>query len=75
MTQSEKKSDLIQLGKRIAKLRKNKGITLEKLAYEMDLSKGNLSDIEQGNRDPRYMTLRAIARGLNLSISKLLQNF
>lgn len=59
------------LGSRIAKERKKRGITLEKLAYEMGLSKGNLSDIEHGKRDPRYTTLRAIAVGLKVPVQSL----
>jgi transcriptional regulator with XRE-family HTH domain len=62
------------LGKRIAKFRKERGFSLERLAYELDLSKGNLSDIEQGKRDPRYTTLQALAGGLELSISERLKD-
>lgn len=69
-----KSEQLIKLGQRIAALRRKKGITLEKLAYEMGISKGNLSDIENGKRDPRYTTLKAIADGLEISISQLLKD-
>ena len=67
------KPELLELGHRISKLRKKRGITLEKLAYEMGLSKGNLSDVEHGKRDPRYTTLKAIAEGLDMSLSQLLR--
>ena len=66
---------LIELGKRISIERKKRGITLEKLAYEMDISKGNLSDIEHGKRDARFSTLKSIADGLDMSVSALLKNF
>lgn len=69
-----RKEVLHRLGLRISKERKRRGVTLEKLAYEMGLSKGNLSDIEQGKRDPRFTTLRAIAVGLKVSISQLLKD-
>lgn len=69
-----KASTLAMLGERIAKHRKKRGITLEKLAYEMDISKGNLSDIEHGKRDPRFTTLKAIADGIGVSISQLLKD-
>ena len=65
---------LLALGERISKQRKKRGITLEKLAYEMGISKGNLSDIEHGKRDPRYSTLKAIAEGLDMHISQLLKD-
>lgn len=65
---------LLQLGEKISKQRKRRGITLEKLAYEMGISKGNLSDIEHGKRDPRYTTLRAIAEGLDIPLAQLLRD-
>ena len=65
---------LLGLGQRIARLRKRRGMTLERLAYEMGISKGNLSDIEHGKKDPRYSTLRAIAEGLEISVSQLLKD-
>lgn len=48
-------------------------MTLEKLAYEVGISKGNLSDIENAKRDPRFTTLLAIAEGLDVSVSHLLK--
>ena len=69
------KNELLKsLGSRIAKERRRRGVTLEKLAYEMGLSKGNLSDIEHGKRDPRYTTLRAIAVGLKVPVQSLLKD-
>ncbi len=61
----------IALGKNISKVRKSRGLTLEKLAYEMDISKGNLSDIENGKIDCRASTLFLITQGLDINISKL----
>lgn len=69
-----RKDILRQLGSRIAKERRKRGITLEKLAYEMGMSKGNLSNIEHGKRDPRFITLRAIATGLDVNLSQLLKD-
>ncbi len=67
--------DLLRaLGNRISKERQKRGITLEKLAYEMGLSKGNLSDIERGRRDPRFTTLRAIATGLRIPVALLIKD-
>lgn len=61
------------LGSTITKARTRKGITLEKLAYGVGISKGNLSEIEAGKRDPRYSTLKVIAEGLGLTLSQLLK--
>lgn len=64
----------LKLGQRISSLRKRKGLTLEKLAYEVGISKGNLSNIENGKRDPRFSTLSAIADGLGLTLGQLLKD-
>lgn len=63
----------IAIGERISMLRKKKGMSLEKLAYEAGISKGNLSDIENSKRDPRFTTLLQIANGLEISLSVLLK--
>jgi transcriptional regulator with XRE-family HTH domain len=48
-------------------LRKEVGLTAEKLAYESDLgSKGYLSDIEKGLALPTVKTLRVIAERLGV---------
>lgn len=64
---------LTKLGQTISVERRKRGITLEQLAYQMGISKGNLSDIENGKRDPRYTTLLAIAEGLEIPLAKLLK--
>jgi transcriptional regulator with XRE-family HTH domain len=64
---------LSALGERISLQRKKRGITLDQLASKMSISKGNLSDIERGKRDPRYSTLLAISQGLHMHVCDLLQ--
>lgn len=63
------------LGQHISKERQKRGISLERLADEMKISKGNLSDIENGKRDPRLSTLVAIAEGLGLKLTQLLRDY
>jgi XRE family transcriptional regulator, regulator of sulfur utilization len=65
--------ELKELGKRLATLRKKKGMSMEKVAYEASISKGNLCDIEAGRRNPRYCTLRSIAHALGMQVSQLLE--
>lgn len=60
-----------RIGRRISEVRKKKGMTAEKLAYENDLSKGYLSDIENGNRIPSIRLLDKIARALDTDIKDL----
>lgn len=57
--------------KRLSKLRQAKGLTIEKLAYENDISKSTLSRIERGLVDPKLSTLIKIAKGLEIRPSKL----
>lgn len=48
-------------------------MTMERVAYEASISKGNLCDIEAGKRNARYCTLRSIASALSISVSQMLQ--
>jgi transcriptional regulator with XRE-family HTH domain len=70
---NDKKRLLAELGSELRRIRLSKGVTLEKLAYGAGISKGNLSDIEHGKRDPRFSTLKAISEGLEISVSQLLK--
>lgn len=75
MDAEKNKSQILQeLGRRIAETRRVRGISIERLAYGVGISKGNLSDIENCKRDPRYTTLLAIAEGLELPLSQLLKD-
>lgn len=74
MAQDKEKTDALRkLGRTISTQRQKRGLTLEKLAYETGISKGNLSEIESGKRDARYWTLRKIADGLEVPLSALLK--
>lgn len=59
-----------RVAKRIKKLREARGLTIEKLAYANDMSKGNLSKIERGMIEPKLVTLEKIARGLDVSLKE-----
>ena len=61
-----------KLARKIQQLRKENGITLEKLAYENDISKGNLSNIENCKRSPSLTTLVKLANGFNCKVKDLL---
>ncbi|MFN8845402.1 MAG: helix-turn-helix domain-containing protein [Bdellovibrionales bacterium] len=66
---------LLKLGERITswRRRRRRQMTIEELSTKMSISKGNLSDIEAGKKDPRYSTLLAISEGLGITISTLLR--
>jgi len=64
---------LMELGKRIKRLRKKKGYTQTDLAVHLDMNRGHLSDIERGKREVGLITLQVIARGLDTTMSALLR--
>lgn len=68
----EEQRRLKRLIQRIVETRQKRGLSIEALANSVGISKGNLSDIENLKRNPRYTTLVAIAEGLGLTISELL---
>lgn len=59
-----------QIGERIVALRKERGITMEKLAYESGISKGGLSEIERGMKDTRISTIFRICNTLEMSVKE-----
>ena len=61
----------IRIGKRISKLRRHKGLTSEALAYQNGISKGYLSDIENGNRLPSLKMLARLAKIFGVDVVAL----
>ncbi len=59
------------LGKRIKELRKEAGLTQEKLAELIDIETTSLSGIESGRHFPSLPTLERIANNLNVEIKSL----
>ena len=61
----------LAVGKRIAHLRAENGLTLERLAYESGFSKGHLSSIERGLVRPTIQSLQTLADGLGVLLLDL----
>jgi transcriptional regulator with XRE-family HTH domain len=61
------------VGSRIRKLRENKGLTIEQLSDRTGVSKGFLSDTENGNRNMSSQNILKIANELNASLDYLLR--
>lgn len=59
------------LGARIRALRQEMGITQETLAWDSDLAKGYLSQVEAGKRTPSVPALFALAARLGLQAADL----
>jgi DNA-binding XRE family transcriptional regulator len=62
----------IKLGEHIQFLRKDMGITQEKLAHQIGLDRVTIGYIEQGVRTPKLSTLFAISKALDVPIQNIL---
>ncbi len=56
------------LCKRIVAYRKQQGLTIEQLAYQSGISKGGLSEIERGKKEPRAYTIFKICLTLGITM-------
>lgn len=68
----KEKKTLLKFGKHLRELRLAKGLTQEKLNFKADLSKNAVGLIERGEINCSILTLEALARGLEISMKKLI---
>ena len=68
---ADKKADAI-LGKRIAKLRKERGLTQVQLADKISIAQPVLSNYERGKLRPNHQVLTLLAKALQVSTDELL---
>lgn len=66
------KSNLKELGKKIKKLRGQRGLLQVDLAVRVGISSGYVGSIEQGLRSPSLKVLHKISKTLKVPISILL---
>ncbi len=71
--QKEKQNVLRQLGERIRKLRKEKGMSQEKFADESGVERSYMGAIERGERNPTFIKLYMIAKALKVSLPHLFE--
>lgn len=67
----QEKKYLQAFGKRLAEVRKSRGLTQEKLAEMLDISAVSVTYLETGRRWPRLLTLHRIAKALRVNVSDL----
>lgn len=60
-----------QLAATVLRLRKERGITQEELAYEADLTISAMARIERGRSNPAWTTVLAIAGALGITLQDL----
>jgi len=61
----------MEIGRRIAQVREERGLSQSGLAREMGVSQSAVSQIEAGERNPSYEMLRQIATALKISVPHL----
>jgi transcriptional regulator with XRE-family HTH domain len=62
---------LRRLGKRIQKLRRQRGLSQEAFAYEVELARSYLSGVERGKRNLSFKAVNKIAAQLDVTIAEL----
>jgi len=72
MANTENTISLQQLGAHVRNLRTKKSMTQVELASKCGLDRNYIGMLERGERNPSYLTLVKIAKGLGLSMSNLL---
>lgn len=63
----------VALGQAIREFRLQVDLTQEALAHRADVTVGQLSKIERGHSNPRWLTLRKIAVGLGIPLTDLVK--
>ncbi|OWR32527.1 DNA-binding protein [Saccharibacillus sp. O23] len=64
----------VRIGQNLQRIRKQRGLSLDKLAALTNVSKGMLHQMERGDIQPTVTTVWKIATGLNISFSSLLRD-
>lgn len=63
------------LGEKIRELRREKGLSQEEFAFQCNLDRTYISDVERGKRNISIINLRNIADALEVPLSKLFEDF
>ena len=63
-----------QLGKNVARLRRERGLSQEELGFESSLHRTYISGIERGIRNPTVLVLRKLADVLEVPPARLLED-
>ena len=71
----ENQEILVEFGKLLKQIRTEKGLTLLELEVRTGINEGDISKIERGKKNLAFTTLVKLARGLEISTSKLLAKF
>jgi transcriptional regulator with XRE-family HTH domain len=67
----DKEPELVAFGRVIAELRNARGMTQEALAHAAELHWTYIGQVERGERNLSYGSVRKLARGLGVSMQQL----
>lgn len=73
MADTQEKTLMRAFGKRVAELRRKKGMTQEQLAAKIDAHVTTIAFIEGGTKFVRLSTLRKLAQALGVEIKELFE--
>jgi len=62
------------VGRNVRRIRKQRGMTQEKLAFEAEIDLTYVGGIERGKRNPSLLVLAQIAEALSTPLGKLLSD-
>jgi transcriptional regulator with XRE-family HTH domain len=60
-------------GRNVRRVRQQKGLTQEKLAFEAEIDLTYMGGIERGRRNPSLLVMARIADALSVALPKLLE--
>jgi transcriptional regulator with XRE-family HTH domain len=72
MNESRDSQRLKMAGNKIRETREHLGLSQDEVVLKCDVTKGNLSNIENGNKDFYFTTFLEIAKGLGVEPKDLL---
>ena len=67
-----RKEELVKLGKVIREKRLSRNLTQLELSVRAEVDRNYIGMLERGDRNPSYLSLLKIAKGLELPIDELL---
>ena len=74
MSNQNEPKQLKDFGRRLAEVRKSRGMTQQQLAEKLEISLVSVGYIETGKRWPRISTLHRIADALGVRIKELFED-
>jgi transcriptional regulator with XRE-family HTH domain len=61
------------IGETIRALRQRAGLTQEEVAFEAGIHPTEISRLEKGKRNPKWETMKSIARGLGVTLAEMVE--